>query len=301
MVRRFAAAAALALAVLVPAAAADEIGFLGPRGTYSEQAVAAYAKANPRYDAPVPLPTITAVFEAVLTGKVPLGLVPAENSGTSFPAEFARNLMKGHDPGFRVVGEVTIPIRIDLLVKPGTKQGDIKKVMSHPNALKEAQTYLRAKFPGVAQEETRSTAAAAELVAKGDGTTAALAAPAAGALYKLETLAEGIQDDRHNATSFWAIAKAEGAALPAAANRIVVKLEAPPGSSLFSATVAAMAGAGFAVVNVNAAPLGGPIHGYRYVVMFDAGEARPLAAAEAALAVAAKAPGKALLLGAWRR
>jgi prephenate dehydratase len=294
----------LALALIGAGAAAgaraEEIGFLGPRGTYSEQATAAYTKTHPRYDKPVPLPTITAVFDAVLAGKVPIGLVPAENSGTSFPAEFARNVMKGHDPGFRVVGEVTIPIQINVLVKPGTKPGDIKKVLSHPNALKEAQTFLKARFPGVPQEETRSTAAAAEMVANGDGTLAALAAPAAGALYALEPLAEGVQDDRHNATSFWAIVKTDSRPLEARPDRLVVKIEAPAGSKIFRAVVVALAAAGFDVVNVNQAPLGGPIHGYRYVILLRSAEPGSLAKAEAALA-SGREPGRVLVLGAWRQ
>jgi prephenate dehydratase len=299
-IRSWLLALALVAPWTAPGARAEEIGFLGPRGTYSEQATAAYIKAHPRYDKPVPLPTITAVFEAVVAGKVPIGLVPAENSGTSFPAEFARNVMKGHDPGFRVVGEVTIPIQINLLVKPGTKPGDVKKVLSHPNALKEAQTYLKARFPGVPQEETRSTAAAAEIVAKGEGTLAALAAPAAGRLYALETLAEGVQDDRHNATSFWAIVKADSRALEPGPNRLVVKIEAPAGSRIVSAAIVALAAARFDVVNVNQAPLGGPIHGYRYVFLLGSAEPGSLAAVQAALA-AIREPGRALVLGAWRQ
>lgn len=75
--------------------------------------------------------------------------------------ETHRLLLGPQDPGWRAIADVTIPISNNLLVKPGIKASDLKKIVSHPEALKECAKWLSANFPQVPLEEVSSTAAAA--------------------------------------------------------------------------------------------------------------------------------------------
>lgn len=292
------AAALFALLLLGGAARADELAFLGPRGTYSEQATDLYRSRVKGFDTTVPLPTITAVAEAIRKGEAPRGIIPAVAT-TGFPVESTKALLGALDPGFRIVGEVNIPIDIDLMVKPGTKPADIKAILSHPNALGEAADWLRQHYPDAKLEPVRSTAAAAEQVSRGDGTIAAVAGPSAAKLYGLDVLAERVQDNKDNRTSFWAIVK-PGVPFVPAANRIAVNIEAPAGSLAFSSVVAGLRGAGFSVVNVNSVPLHGPLFGYRYMIYLAAEKPVLVTRLNRLLAREAKAGhGETLLLGAW--
>lgn len=293
---------AIVLAVLLAAgvAHADELAFLGPRGTYSEQAADQYSNRVRGFDKTVPMDTITAVWRVVQDGRIQRGIIPAVATTSGFPAESTRVLLGALDPGVRIVGEQTIPIDNDLMVKPGTTLERIKTVLSHPNALGEAGHWLHANLPHAAWQETKSTAAAAEIVSTGDGTTAAVAGPFAAKYYGLDVLAEKIQDNQQNATSFWAIVRA-GAPMEDTPDRIAVNLEAPAGSAAFSAVVSELASAGLQVVNVNSVPLAGELLGYRYMIVLAAGKQLVLGPIEGLIrARAAASGGTALVIGAWR-
>jgi prephenate dehydratase len=148
------------------------------------------------------LGTISQIAQSVRDGRVRYGLLPFENTIGGFVGETHRLLLAPQDPGWHVIADVTIPISNNLLVKPGTRASDLRKIVSHPEALKQSANWLKANFPGVPQENVSSTAAAAEQVAKGDGTLAAIGSPAAANVYQLQVLFPNIQDDQRNATTF---------------------------------------------------------------------------------------------------
>ncbi len=292
------------LSVLIVAASpglglSQELAFLGPCGTYSEEAANTYrARAND-IRSTVPMASITEVVGAVTSGKVYRGIIPAESTRAGVPAETAGLILRNLDPGFRILDEVTIPIELQLLGKPGTAVSRIREILSHPNALKEAGEYLRTHFPDVPLRETPSTAAAAETVSKGDGTTAAIAGHASAQLFALEALASGIQDDKNNATSFWVISPASLPLVEKAPNRIVIALEAPPDSPLLSAMLSSLYKAHFSVVSLTSAPLPGKIHGYRYVTLLRSERPVPLERIQKALKNPRASVGAILLLGAF--
>lgn len=285
----------LALLLTSSLASAASLEYLGPKGTYSDQAAQLYA-AQAGLTVGQALPTITAISTAVAAGQSQYGLIPNENSVGAFVAETSGLLAKG-DPGWRIVGELALPISNTLLVKPGTPASAVKTIISHPQPFKQSAGYLAKTFPNVARQEVASTAAAAEAVSKGDGTTAAISAPAAAGVYGLEVLAADIQDDKTNATSFWAVQRA-GQAFPAKLpNRLVVMLDAPVGSPALGEVVSGLRALGFTTRNVQSWPLGGGLGGYRFVIGFDSTHGYPLDRVERTVA----ATQKALLLGAWRK
>ena len=83
-----------------------------------------------------------------MAGETPYGLIPNENSSGAFVAETSGLLAKG-DPGWRIIGELTLPISNTLLVKPGTNASDIRTIISHPQPFKQSAGYLAANYPNV--------------------------------------------------------------------------------------------------------------------------------------------------------
>jgi prephenate dehydratase len=292
-----AALACAAATVFCSAARSDELAFLGPKGTYSDQAAQTYASQHPPL-APVAMESLTAVLESVADGRAQAAMLPAYATISGYPAEAWRALTKSSDPGVRVVGEVVLPLSSELVVKKGTTRDQITSISSHPNALKEAGGYLSSNFPKVPLKETRSTAAAAQAVSEGDGTMAAVAGPAAAKLFGLDVLASGIQDDKNNATSFWALRSSRGWVVPTKASHLIVSLDVDPGAMSFSDLVVAARQDGFHVQLVYTASIPGPIYTNRFVAMFARDAASSYRATSALLAKTI--PGsKAILLGAY--
>jgi prephenate dehydratase len=188
-----------ALLVARVAAVEPNLAFLGPKGSYSDEAANEYAS-HAHVTGTIPLKTITEIAEAVRDGRVQFGLLPFENSIGGFVGETQKDLLAARDPGWRMVGDITIPISNNLSVKPGTKASDLKKIVSHPAALKECGKWLKTNLPQLPQEEVSSTAAAAEAVSKSDGTIAAIASSAAANVYQLQILFPNIQDDHSSWT-----------------------------------------------------------------------------------------------------
>ncbi len=283
--------------LLAAASAGADLGFLGPRGTFSDEAAETYRRSAPEVGDTVPFETMTAVVDALLEGRISKGILPIASTVAGFPDESQRLLLSARDPGFRVVAEVVVRVELHLLVKPGATRERIQRILSHPNALGEAGAFLEASYAGVPREETSSTAAAAERVGSGDGTLAAVASAAAARLYELEILDRSIQEDPRNATSFWVIARVSEAPGHPKARRLVLSLDAPAGAEALSATVASLHAAGLDVVFVSSAPLPGEIFGFRYLISLSAERPVALDHVSKAIASAASAGGDALALG----
>ena len=178
------------------------VAYLGPPGTFSEEALERcdLLVGAERRD----YPTITEVFEAVLKGEAGYGLLPIENSLEGSVTTTLDMLV--HRPGLRIRREVLLPVRQNLLARPGVALGDVKRVVSIPIALAQCQIFLNARLPGVPREPALSTADAARAAAERPD-TAAVAARAAADRYGLAMLAEGIQDSEENATRFVLVAR----------------------------------------------------------------------------------------------
>ena len=182
------------------------LSYLGPQGTYSDtvaQAVASDLKLTPTLAT-----SITEVSNQVSAGAMPYGLIPVRNSSGGYVVETQGLLSRV--PAWRIVGVYQLAIDNVLMAKTGTKLTDIKTIVSHPQPFLQSAGYLKANFPDFKKVEVKSTAAAAEQVAKdGDPTTAAIAAPAAAQLYGLEVLGAAVQDDKLNTTRFLVVQQGE--------------------------------------------------------------------------------------------
>jgi prephenate dehydratase len=258
------------LAVLhLPRAVASEnsIAFLGPKGSYSDQAASDYAS-RAESSGTTPLGTIAQIAQSVRDGRVQYGLLPFDNSIGGFVGETHRLLLATQDPGWHVIAEVTLSISNNLLVKPGTRASDLRKIISHPSALRESTNWLKANFPQSPQEGVNSTAAAAEAVAKGDGTIAAIASAAAANVYQLKVLFPDIQDDKRNATTFLIAEAARRDFLEQHPTRLIVRLDSSQDDDALTRVVEALHRLSFTLTNVDSGSTG-KLGSYRFALVFD--------------------------------
>ncbi len=189
------------------------IGYLGPPGTFSDEAVSRCDLAAGG-DA-VPFASFQEAYEAALSGAMDAALLPIENSIEGSITAVLDLLV--HRPGLRIRREVLLPVRQFLLAPAGVRLEDVRRVLSHAQPLGQCARFLREKLPGAVLEATRSTSEAAAKIAAGEPGTAAIGSHAAAARYGLAVLAEDIQDADENLTRFVLVAREDEA--PTGADR----------------------------------------------------------------------------------
>jgi prephenate dehydratase len=183
----------------------EKIAYLGPGGTFCEQAARQYRGENDWQL--LPLPSIRQVFQAVAAGDVRQGIVPIENSYEGAVNQ-TLDLLTG-DYDLKIAGEIIIPVRQNLLIHPQSSGQKIDCILSHGQALAQCQEYLHQNYPDVPVREVHSTAEAARMVATCGETWAAVATLTAAETYGLKVLAADIQDQSNNATRFVVLSRAE--------------------------------------------------------------------------------------------
>jgi prephenate dehydratase len=189
----------------VTAAAATSVAFLGPAGTFTEEALATQSDL---FADPVPKPTLSDVLDAVMTGEVDLGFVPIENSIEGTVSATLDSLVFEVD--LLIQREVILDIHMNLVALPGTRPDSIKRVLSFPHASAQCRRFLSERFPNAELVATNSTAEAARIVGEAveapEPNIAALAPRLAAELYGLEVLEAAVEDHPDNQTRFVAVA-----------------------------------------------------------------------------------------------
>jgi prephenate dehydrogenase len=136
-----------------------KLGFLGPQGTYTEEAAKA-AVAEAMY---LPYPSIEAVFEAVARQEVERGLVPIENVIQGPVTETLDYLYRYADQ-VKIVDMLVLPIQHAIGVL--TPEASIRRILSKDQALKQCSAYLQQHYPQAQQVEIDSTSAAMAMIAR---------------------------------------------------------------------------------------------------------------------------------------
>ncbi|CAB4598096.1 unannotated protein [freshwater metagenome] len=175
------------------------MGFFGPFGTFTEQAVRSQADLGD--GELVAFRTVPDVLDAVATGDVEFGVVPIENSieGT---VNFTQDALS-FDYDLLIQREIVLNIEHCLLALPGTALSDITTVLSIPVATAQCHRYLRENLPDAEVRAANSTADAARIVSTDRLEGAAAIAPCnAASLYGLDVVASNIEDHSGNQTRF---------------------------------------------------------------------------------------------------
>jgi prephenate dehydratase len=203
-----------------------KVAFQGEPGAYGEQAIFNYF-GNVETK---PCESFDIVFDSVVSDACEFGLIPIENSlAGSIHQNY--DLLLRHD--LHIVGEYPLRVHHCLIALPGVKKEDIKKAISHPQALGQCAAYLRNL--GIKPETVYDTAGSVKLLkASGERTTAAIASRRAAELYEMQIIEEGIEDNPENYTRFLAISKIAIQPEGESKTSIVFTLKNQPGS-LFKA------------------------------------------------------------------
>lgn len=182
------------------------LAYLGPQGTFSEEAALIQA-ARDSADL-VPMNSIPALVSAVETGLADRAILPIENSIEGTVSATVDLLI--HETTLKICAELILPVRHFLLARPGATLQDIRSVMSHPQALAQCRRFLERCLPNADRVASLSTAAAvAEMMQAEDTSRAAIGTLRAAELYGAVVLARDIQDQHTNMTRFIVLAEAD--------------------------------------------------------------------------------------------
>lgn len=170
------------------------IGYLGPEGTFSQQAVHKHFGHSAHG---LPLSSIEEVFEEVEAGNADFGVVPVENSGQG---TIQSTLDMFLTSSLKICGEVELRVHQYLLSRTGRIE-DIERVYSHPQSLAQCKAWLRQHLPNAERLPVASNAEAARRSRTADD-AAAIAGESAGKVYGLKVVAGPIEDRPDNTTRF---------------------------------------------------------------------------------------------------
>jgi len=204
------------------------VGFLGPRGTFSQEAAEKYISGKEGFCC-CDFSSIPDIILAVHNGIIDEAVVPIENS-IEGAVNATLDMMSSPEIDLKIKGEIIIPIRQNLLVKKGTGKADIKRIISHTQPVGQCREYLRKNFPQAEVILVYSTAAAAIEVAGGKGDSAAIGSITAAEVYGLDVLEKDIQDENNNQTRFVVISTTDAPPTGKDKTSIIFSTEDRPGS-----------------------------------------------------------------------
>jgi chorismate mutase/prephenate dehydratase len=196
--------------------APQRVAFLGPAGTFSEQAAIQFFGSSIEK---VPCVSIDEVFRATAAGTAEYGVVPVENSTEGV---VARSLDLFLQTPLHVVGETSLLVRHNLLRTTPSLAG-VQVVLAHPQALAQCQGWLNNHLPEAERRAVSSNAEGARLAAT-NPQWAAIASERAGTEFGLHTAAHAIQDDAFNRTRFAVVCLPQTLAAPEASGKDCVSL-----------------------------------------------------------------------------
>jgi prephenate dehydratase len=177
-----------------------KIAYLGPPGTFTEEAALLYDKGAQL----ISVPTIPGVASAVSSGMAEEGVVPIENSLEGSVTDTLDLLI--HDSTLLICKELVLPVKHHLLVKPGTEISDVKILYSHPQSLGQCRRFVERILPKAEVVAALSNAAAVQDMMEASTPAAAIGTGRAAELYGADVLAKEIQDRSSNVTRFVVLA-----------------------------------------------------------------------------------------------
>ena len=240
----------------------NRVAYQGVEGAFAHIAL---TRLFPRAKA-MACPTWADVFDRVEQGSAACGVLPFENSHAGDVAAvldlcYARRL--------HILEMYDLPVTQNLLAVPGAALGDLRRVVSHPQALNQCERFIRSM--GLAAESCANTALAARRVAEAsDKTLAAIASADTAELYGLQVLMRDINTDGDNTTRFIVVGKE----LPKRGNRFSLLFTVDHKAGALARVIQAIAAAGFNMECIKSRPMPHvPFEYYFYVELVGAADA----------------------------
>ena len=188
------------------------VAFLGPAGTFTEEALRHSAPAGEQIEE-VPYPSVYETVMAVQTGAVERAVVPIENS-LEGSVTATLDALAGEADRVRIAAEVVRPVSHCLIARAGIAVEDVTRVLSHPQAIAQCAELLRGPLARAAPASAPSTAEAVRTVAESAEPWAAIGTRLAAEMYGCEVLAEGVEDRGDNETRFVWLAREDARTEP---------------------------------------------------------------------------------------
>jgi prephenate dehydratase len=182
------------------------IAFLGPAGTFTEDALREAAAGGEEVEA-VRTPTVHDAILAVERSGAERAFVPFENS-IEGSVRSTLDTLAFETETVTIVGEYDFQVHAHLIAREGVRLDEVAAVLSHPQPLAQCARFLRERLPGVERRSVSSTAEAVRMVGESVRPWAAIGARSAAELYGCVVLQEGIEDEPDNVTRFVWIAPA---------------------------------------------------------------------------------------------
>jgi prephenate dehydratase len=271
-----------------------KVAYLGPAGTFTELAARQLGKDVEL----VAVASVTEAMDQVVAGKADRAVVPIENSiegGVSATSDALAQM-----PGVQIYGEYLVPVKFDLMVRPGTKLKDIKELLTHPVAYGQSRKWLEANIPGHTHIPAASTASAASSLASGKLADAVIAATGASKIYNLEILASDIGENKEAQTRFIEIGKSGKPQPKTGSDKTSVIVELPddrPGGLL--EMLEQFAARGVNLSRIESRPVGDRFGRYRFNIDAE-GHLEDEAIAEALMGLHRFSP-KVIFLGSYAK
>ncbi len=271
-----------------------KVAYLGPAGTFTELAARQLGKDVEL----VAVASVTEAMDQVVAGKADRAVVPIENSiegGVSATSDALAQMA-----GVQIYGEYLVPVKFDLMVRPGTKLSDIKEVLTHPVAYAQSRKWLEANIPGHTHIPAASTASAASSLASGKLADAVIAATGASKIYNLEILASDIGENKEAQTRFIEIGKSGKPQPKTGSDKTSVIVELPddrPGGLL--EMLEQFAARGVNLSRIESRPVGDRFGRYRFNIDAE-GHLEDEAIAEALMGLHRFSP-KVIFLGSYAK
>ena len=239
------------------------IAFLGPEGTYTDEACYLHAPNKTR----IAFPSLQLVAAALENDQVDEAVLPIENSLGGTVIEVVDYLISSEKA--HIIGELMLPINHCLITRPGVKLTDIQVVMSKQEALIQCREFLSTELQHAEQVPTASTALAVTDLKDADDKTAAIGPLRAAELSGLPVIAHGIQDRKNNVTRFAVLSSSGVISKVADKTSIAFDFDRPdaPGS-LFDA-LSAFADRNINLVKIESRPTGKGIGNYIFLIDFE--------------------------------
>ncbi|MBU4215915.1 MAG: prephenate dehydratase [Actinobacteria bacterium] len=174
--------------------------YLGPSGTFTEQALAqVVGRDEAQY---LPQPDVTSALAAVRAGRAEYAVVAIESTGQGGVTATLDALATGEP--LVLLREMLVPVQFDVVAAPGVGLADVRRVSAHPHAWAQSRTWLTANLPGAVHVPAASNTSSAALLGAGEQVPfdAALVPPSAVEAYGLELLSPSVADNPDAVTRF---------------------------------------------------------------------------------------------------
>ena len=236
------------------------IAFLGPIGTYTDEASYLYAPSAER----VPFASLGLVTSALEEGNVDEAVVPIENSLGGTVIEVVDFLIASEKS--QIKGEFLLPIDHCLITRPGVKLSDIRVVVSKQEALTQCRQFLARELRFAEQVPATRTALAVVDLKEADDRTAAIGPRRAAELAGLPVLAHGIQDRKNNVTRFAVLASSSMPPSGSDKTTIAFDFDKPDAPGLVYGAMRPFADRGINLTKIESRPTGTGMGNYIFLL-----------------------------------